>query len=282
MSASASSRATACALGAIALWASLATLAVQLAALPPFLLTGLALLIGSIPAWPYARSWRVSAQALLLGVGGLFGYHFLLFMALRLAPAVQANLVNYLWPLLIVMLAPLLLPGVKLRPLHLVAAAGGFAGAALAIMGGHSWSGGLAWGYPLALAAALTWALYSLGSRRLQHSGHGFPTAAIGLFALISGLLALLCHAVLEPPTPLHAAQLARIALLGLGPLGASFYLWDRALKLGDARSIGILSYLTPLASTALLLWSSGTAFSWSLGLSALLIVGSALLTLIA
>src|SRR5436309_2068963 len=95
------------ALAAIALWASLATLGVRLAHVPPFLLTGLALLVGSLPSWLHWRDWRVRPAALLLGVYGLFGFHFLLFIALRHAPPVQANLVNYLWPLFIVVLAPL-------------------------------------------------------------------------------------------------------------------------------------------------------------------------------
>ena len=105
--------ATLLALGAIALWATLASLGVALAHVPPFLLTGLALVIGSVPAWPLARQWRVPASTLALGVYGLFGFHFLLFVALRHAPPVEANLVNYLWPLLIVVLAPLFLPGVR-------------------------------------------------------------------------------------------------------------------------------------------------------------------------
>ena len=127
------------ALGAIALWASLAALGVALAHVPPFLLTGLCLLIGSLIALPLSRfdwrQWRVPAPTLALGVYGLFGFHFLLFIALRHAPPVQANLVNYLWPLGIVVMAPLFLPGTRLRTLHVVAAAVGFAGAALAVTG---------------------------------------------------------------------------------------------------------------------------------------------------
>ena len=271
-------RANVYALGAIALWATLATLGVQLARVPPFLLTGLALLVGSIPAWPFWRQWRrVRPVALALGVYGLFGFHFLLFIALRHAPPVQANLVNYLWPLLIVVLAPLLLPGTRLRPVHVGAAVVGFAGAAIAIVGGRGLHGGFAWGYVPAWGSACIWATFSLGSRRLAQQGRGFPTAAIGLFALLSGLLALACHAALEPAVQLTVPELRRIAVLGLGPLGAAFYLWDRALKLGDPRTLGVLSYLTPLASTALLVWTTGRPFTWPLGLAALLIVGSAL-----
>ena len=128
--------ATLLALGAIALWATLASLGVALAQVPPFLLTGLALVIGSVPAWPLARQWRVPASTLALGVYGLFGFHFLLFVALRNAPPVEANLVNYLWPLLIVVLAPLFLPGLKLRPVHIGAALADSRNA-LAILGGQ-------------------------------------------------------------------------------------------------------------------------------------------------
>lgn len=274
--AAAANRASLYALGAIALWASLASLGVALAHVPPFLLTGIALLIGSVPAWPLWRQWRVPALTLALGVYGLFGFHFLLFLALRHAPAVEANLVNYLWPLLIVVLAPLLLPGLRLRAVHVLAALAGFAGAALAIVGGRELAGGWAWGYLAAAASAWVWATYSLWTRRVAH----FPTAAIGLFGLVSGLLSLLCHWLLEPRVTLSAPDWALLVLMGLGPLGAAFYLWDRALKTGDPRRIGILSYLTPLASTLLLVLVTGRSLTLWIVAAAVLIVGAALVGL--
>ena len=262
------------ALGAIALWATLASLGVALQHLPPFLLTGLALLIGSVPSWPLMRHWRVPLPTLALGLYGLFGYHLLLFIALRHAPAVQANLVNYLWPLLIVLLAPLLLPGMRLRPLHALAGLSGFAGAAIAILGptgagSSQWS----WGFVPALASAVVWATYSLLTRRVR----AFPTAAIGLFGLASGLLSLLCHWALEPAALVRPLDWALVTVMGLGPLGAAFFLWDRALKLGDPRQIGILSYLTPLASTLLLMLVTRQPLHWSILAAGALIIGGAL-----
>ena len=266
------------ALGAIALWASLASLGVSLTHVPPFLLTGIALVIGSVPAWPLVTrdpaQWRVPMRTLALGVYGLFAYHFLLFIALRHAPAVEANLVNYLWPLLIVVLSPVLLPGVRLRPAHVLAALLGFGGAAIAIVGGRELSGELAWGYLPALAAAFIWASYSLLTKRVA----AFPTTAIGLFGLVSGVLSLLCHWALEPAATLQWRDWGLLALLGLGPLGASFFMWDKALKLGDARQIGILSYITPLASTSLLVLVSGRPFSSSSIIATAMILGAAVL----
>ncbi len=266
------------ALGAIALWASLASLGVSLAHVPPFLLTGIALIIGSIPAWPFVlrdpSQWRIPLRTLALGVYGLFAYHFLLFIALRNAPPVEANLVNYLWPLFIVVLSPVLLPGIRLRWPHVLAALLGFGGAAIAIVSGRELSGTLAWGYVPAFAAALIWATYSLMTKRVA----AFPTTAIGLFGLVSGVLSLLCHVALEPAATLAPRDWLLLAVMGLGPLGASFFLWDKALKLGDARHIGILSYITPLASTALLIVVSGRAFSGSIALATALIISAAIL----
>lgn len=267
------------ALGAIALWASLAALGVSLSHVPPFLLTGLALLVGSVIALPLSRfdfrQWRVPLSTLAIGVYGLFGFHFLLFIALRHAPPVQANLVNYLWPLGIVVMAPLFLPGVSLALRHVLAALLGFAGAALAILGGAGGAQAVwAWGYLPALGSAFIWASYSLLTQRVR----SFPTAAIGSFALVSGLLSLLCHAWLEPATALSARDWGLIVLMGLGPLGGAFFLWDAALKRGDARQIGVLSFLTPLLSTLALLWVRGEPPSLSVALAAVMIIGAAVL----
>lgn len=279
------------ALAAIALWASLAALGVSLQHLPPFLLTGIALMIGSTLAWPYVlkdrRQWKIAPGTLSLGVFTLFGFHFLLFIGLRIAPAVEVNLVNYLWPLFIVVLAPLYLPGVKLRGIHATAALLGFAGAAMAILGGRETvettlgiasRNSAALGYLLALGSALIWANYSLQTKRTELRGKGFPTAAIGLFGLVAGLLSLACHWALEPPARVNLNDWMLLAVMGLGPLGAAFFLWDKALKQGDVRHIGILSYLTPLTSTVLLMVVTGRALTWNIGLAAVMIVGAALL----
>jgi drug/metabolite transporter (DMT)-like permease len=268
------------ALAAIVLWGTLAPLGVKLSHIPPFLLTGLGLLVGSLIALPLARfrltQWRVPIPTLLVGIYGLFGFHFLLFMALRRAPAVEANLVNYLWPLGMVVMAPLFLKGITLHTRHVVAALIGFAGAAIAILGRGGTteaSIGFQSGYLLALASAFVWVSYSLMTRRLP----SFPTAAVGGFAAASGILSLACHAWLEPAVTLSASDMRLIFWLGLGPLGGAFFLWDAALKMGDARRIGLLAFATPILSTTLLLLTTGQPLQWNVAIAAVMVVGAAI-----
>lgn len=269
------------ALSTIILWGSLAALTVSLSHLPPLLLTGLGLLAGSLISLPLMKfklsGWRVSPSTLALGVCGLFGYHFLLFLGLQNAPAAQANLVNYLWPVFIVVLTPLLLRGSNLNVWHLLAVAIGFSGAAIAILGnadpGDFGLGDSLFGYTAALGAAIIWSTYSVLTKRAQ-----FETSAIGLFALVAGLLGIIAHLVFEPAAVISVGDWLLILLLGAGPLGGAFYLWDAAIKLGDTRRIGILAFLTPLISTALLLAVQGEALTTSIGLAAALIFSAAVL----
>jgi drug/metabolite transporter (DMT)-like permease len=267
-------------LGAIFLWASLASLATLLSNIPPFLLTGIGLIIGALVSLPSLRSgitpWKIPAKTLLIGVYGLFGYHFMLFLALQTAPAVEANLVNYLWPLLIVLLSPIFTKSLSLNFRYVLAALSGFAGAVLAITSGGSGIGfsSIEVGYFFALAAAVIWATYSLATTKVPR----FPTPAIGLFALVSGVLAIGAHFLFEPAASISTGDWLLLLVLGVGPLGGAFYLWDAALKIGDPRRIGLLAFLTPLLSTALLVLVSGNSLSWQLLVATGLIVGGALL----
>jgi drug/metabolite transporter (DMT)-like permease len=265
---------------AILIWSTLAVLGSRLGHLPPFLSVGLALVVGGLVGLFRVRDWKVPLGTLAVGIGGIFGYHALLFMAFRLAPAVEVNLLQYLWPLLIVVLSPVYLPHCRLTFHHVAGALLGLFGAGLVLSGGRL---GLQVanlpGYLLALGAALTWSSYSLLTKRVRP----FPTGAVGGFCLASGLLSLACFAVeatvFGTPVPVLSAQDgALLLMLGLGPMGAAFYAWDAALKRGDSRVIGALAYLTPLLSTLnLVLWGGKRLSGVSLAALGLIVVGAVL-----
>lgn len=262
--------------GAILLWSSLALVSSRLGHLPAILMTGIALTIGGALGLIRVRDWRVPPLTLLLGVGGIFGYHVMLFTAFQVSPIVEANLVNYLWPLLIVLLTPAVLPGFGLRPRHVLGALMGLAGAALIATGGsiHPDLAALP-GYLLAAAAALTWALYSLLTKRVAPFGSG----AVGAFCLSAGLLSLALYFLQAGGAGfdvIRAADWPFLLLLGIGPMGAAFFLWDAALKRGDTRIIGSLSYMTPLLSTLALTLIGGRPLSLLSGIAMALIVAGA------
>jgi drug/metabolite transporter (DMT)-like permease len=268
------------ALLSILVWSSLAFLNSRVNALPPFLAVGVALCVGGLVGLFKVREWRVPPRTFAVGVGGIFGYHALLFAAFRIAPSVEVNLINYLWPLLIVLLSPVFLRGFKLGLRHIVGALLGLAGAALIASGG-SLKADVAYlpGYLLAAAAAFAWASYSLLTKRLPP----FPTGAVGGFCLASGLLSLGVYFIgrlalpsAAPPPSLGALDWLFLVLLGLGPMGGAFYAWDAAMKRGDPRIIGALSYLTPLLSTLNLVLLGGKRLSPLAGAAMSLIVAGA------
>lgn len=263
------------ALGAILLWASLASLARALTNWPPFLLTGAALLLGALVSLPRIRQWKVPVRTLLLGVYGLAGYHAALFLSFRLAPPVEANLLNYLWPTFIVLFTPLLIPGTRLRAGHVIGTLLGLVGAALIVTKGtlHVDVAHLP-GDLLAVLAAVLWSTYSLLTKRVPP----FPGAAVGLFCAVSGGISIGLHALLEAPYRPATSELGWLLLLGLGPMGAAFFLWNHAMTRGDPRTIGALSYLTPLLSTLLLTLTGGGALTGLTLAAGALILGGAML----
>jgi drug/metabolite transporter (DMT)-like permease len=262
----------------ILIWSTLAVLGSRMGHLSPFLSVGIALTIGGLVGLVKVRDWRVPWSTFAIGVGGIFGYHALLFTAFRLAPAIEVNLLQYLWPLLIVALAPVYLPGNRLGLHHVVGSVLGLVGAGLVISGGKL-SLDLAGlpGYLLALAAAFTWASYSLLTKRVKP----FATGAVGGFCLASGLLSLglygLENLITSTPVPtLTQKDGFFLVLLGVGPMGAAFYTWDAALKKGDPRVIGALAYLTPLLSTLNLVLFGGKQLSGvSIAAMGLIVLGA-------
>ncbi len=264
------------ALTSILLWSLLALGAKSLSHFPPFLLLSLTLGIGSLPSVHHAREWFRKPGILVFGALGIFGYHFFLFAAFRRAPAIEANLINYLWPILMVFFSPIFLRGYSIGVRAIAGGLLSFVGVALLVSGG---SFSLRWeylsGYVLALMAAVTWAVYSVATKRLPP----FSTAMVGGFCLVSSILAGICHLIFESTPTIRAEDWGKLIALGVGPLGIAFYAWDAAIKRGDPRKIGVLSYLTPLLSTFWLAISDdGRTLTWITGISIVLILsGSAL-----
>ncbi len=281
----ASVRATTVGGTAVLMWSTLGLLTTLSGTVPPFQLAAMAFTVAFL--FSLLRWMRVGKQVIgqlrqppvvwAIGVGGLFGYHFFYFMALRNAPPIEAGLIGYLWPMLIVVFSALL-PGEHLRWWHIAGAFGGLCGTVLLVTGGA----GLAnfrseyWlGYTMAVAAALTWSSYSLLSRWFGH----VPTDTVGGFCGLTAVLAALCHLVFEVTVwPTGLVQWLAVFGLGLGPVGAAFFTWDHGVKHGNIQQLGALSYLAPPLSTFLLILFGKGSLTWVIAAGCLLIVGGAVL----
>ncbi len=269
-------------LTAILMWSLLSVMTVATGRVPPFQLAAMTFAIGALVgplSWllrgKVPASLRLPWIAWAVGVGGLFGYHALYFIALRLAPPAEAGLLNYLWPLLIVLFSALL-PGERLAPHHIVGALLGLTGTIVLFAGRlGTFNPDHAAGFAAAFVAAFIWAGYSVISRRLA----SVPTDAVAGFCAATAVLSMLCHLTLET-TVWPEGTLAWLAVIGLGvgPVGAAFYVWDIGMKRGDIRVLGALSYATPLLSTGFLILAGFTAMTSTLLLAALLIAGGGLI----
>jgi drug/metabolite transporter (DMT)-like permease len=276
-------RATAIGAGAILQWACLALMTTGTGVIPPFELVAVSFAIAFLLAvgkWLAFREdisghLRQPAGVWLIGVGGLFGYHFFYFLALKTAPPVEANLINYLWPVLIVLFSALL-PGEQLRWWHIAGVLLGLSGSLLLVTGGGSVAFRAEYlaGYGSALACAVTWGGYSVLSRRMG----SVPTDTVGGFCGATAVLAAVCHFVFERTVWPSPAEWGVLLLMGAGPLGVAFFLWDVGMKRGNIKALGGLSYATPLLSTLLLILAGRAHPSMALALACLFIVGGAVL----
>ncbi|MEX0348789.1 MAG: EamA family transporter [Paracoccaceae bacterium] len=276
-------RATAIGFVAVLLWSLLALFTVGAAPTPPLLMNAICFTIGGTLGliWTgstggFGRLRAVPLKVYLFGAAGLFGYHALYFSALRLAPAAQAGLIAYLWPLLIVLFSGLL-PNERLRAGHLIGALLGFAGAGLIIADGtgSGFQAAYLTGYGLALLCALTWSGYSVLSRRVGDA----PTSSVAVFCVITAIASWVLHFALEDTVwPPDTLVWLSVAALGLGPVGLAFYVWDIGVKHGDIQLLGTSSYAAPILSTAVLVLTGIAEPSWALAIATALVTGGALI----
>ncbi|MVV50597.1 DMT family transporter [Pseudomonas sp. PB120] len=275
--------ATAVGVIAIVLWSSLALLTTLTEGIPPFELLTLGFGVAFVASVMILgrrgiagfNSWRQPWAVWATGFVGIFVYHALYFFALKAAPAAEASLINYLWPLLLVLLSALS-AGEKLHKRQMLGALLGLAGTAFIMqqrVPDVSAAVPIA-GYLAAFGCAVIWASYSVFNRRFSE----VPSNIIGGICGLVALAGLVCHLAFETSVQPDVSQWTAIVVLGLGPVGLAFLAWDHATKRGSLATLGALSYLAPLISTLLLITVGRSHASPFLIIPALLIIAGAVI----
>jgi drug/metabolite transporter (DMT)-like permease len=276
---------------AIIMWSCLALLGVNTADIPAFQLLSMCFTISTLLMFIkrlilkehlFTKSTLTHKQW-LVGIAGLFCFHYCYFTALKIAPAIEVSLIAYLWPMLLAVFISTRATRLK----SLIGGLIGFIGVSFIIVGDTelAYNPSYIKGYLLAACCALLWSTYSWYFSKTENcSKHKFKNTStntvdnIGWLSLVVALLSLIAHFQLEAVYPLNTThwqftfqQWVSIILLGLGPVGGAFYLWDIALKKGNKKLLASLSFCTPLISSIILafvglnLWSSNILISLSL-----------------
>jgi len=239
--------------GAVVLWASWPSLATMVRPAPPLLVLGASALIGFLISFLLAVRQNAShafvsvpLRTLVFVSVGLMGNNaFYLAAIVRIGPA-EANVVHYLWPVLLVLLASIL----HRRSPSLLQVSGiacGFIGVAIALfpqMGGSLDVAGVL----LGACGALTFAVYSVGRSLAK-----VETDVVGPSLGLAGISTLVAHFMLEPIYWPSTVEWFAITLMGIGPFTVANVLWDKATRSGSAATISSLAFLTPLVAMGLL-----------------------------
>jgi drug/metabolite transporter (DMT)-like permease len=170
--------------------------------------------------------------------------------AFRYSPAAQVDLINYLWPTMLILLSSLL-PKEKFCAAYLFSCI-------VCLWGINKlvpWNDGLdlpydsIFGLILAFGSASSWALYSLYTRYHKSSSANCISFAFGLVAIGSLVLHLQKEVFVFP----NYFEGLIIILMGVTQMGLAFYLWECSLKKGRIKVLSLASQAIPVLSILIL-----------------------------
>jgi len=226
-----------------------------------------------------ARSYSLHDWARISGMGllGIVGYTSLYYTAFRYAPADEVNVVNYLWPVFLVLFsAPLLGERHDFRT---------WAGVGLSFLGAAGVLTGWRWQMPtatnlqayfLAASGAVCWALFSVLGKRLPYD----KLAAMALYCLMGAVVFGVTFVVFGSGSWLSPGAWAKLIFLGAIVNGIAYFLWFEALAGGPTALFGNLVFVTPFLALVYLHMFGNRASRSGVWLSLALIVAGSLISL--
>ncbi|HEX2973098.1 MAG TPA: EamA family transporter, partial [Tepidisphaeraceae bacterium] len=204
---------------------------------------------------PLAGLFRPPGRVMVAGFFGVAVYSVLLVWAMGIAQERDLGavlLLNYLWPIWMVLLGMSLLPGRTRVGWVVDGALLGFAGVAMGTLGvGHRPVSLLP--HAMALAGSFLWALYSVLLRRWKiPAEQGGSTFHFMVCALLAGGLAWK-RGAWQGAGVLDAWSVGWILFGGIGPIGLAYYGWEIGVKRASVHLIALLAYFIPIGSAVLI-----------------------------
>lgn len=269
---------TAGGVAAVFIWSMTAPIVASAVGVDPFLYVGLGDGVGAlvfVAMWivrrhnPLPELRTVPIWLYLLGIIGIGGHNLTWVAALQQAPPLEATLIIYTWPLLVVVLTTITL-GQRFRWFHAAAGALGLAGIVALLLGkglavgafhfmpGHFW----------AVISAVTWAVFSAMAARYPSRSSNFLGVIFGASALINGSIWL--FALGAPAAPVRSVLIVASASIFFA---LAYAMWDFGMKQGNAQLIGVVSFLTPVLTAIYLVVLGIAELTPYLVLSLLLVV---------
>jgi len=205
------------------------------------------LIIQRKPVFPKTFTKKDFVHSLLLGFLNPFLYYLILFKAYSLIPAQQAQPLNFIWPLMIVLLSiPLLKQKIKLKSILAIFIS--FLGVIIISSRGsfQNMNSSNPFGIFLALFSSLIWAffwIYNLKDKRdeIQKLFLSF------LFGTTFILIFIIAFSKITFP---NISGILGAIYIGIFEMGITFFLWLKALKLSETTAkVNNLIYLTPFLS---------------------------------
>jgi drug/metabolite transporter (DMT)-like permease len=269
--------------GAILLWSFSALFISWTSEIPPMLTASLTSVVGFLI---FGLSWVIRPKKFVIALHQSWPIYGLFFLSivvyrgfylagLKLAPIIEGNLLNYLWPLLIVLLAALY-DRIPVPAKVLGGTVSCFVGVTLIGLAKNTGGFSFASGHIFALVGAFTWACYSVLTRNFPSA----PTETMGFMHFIAIWVFAGLHVVFEPPLALSNISLGSwIGVCGWGmSLSVAYRLWDKAMSLGARDKVAVAAYYTPLLSTLWLILLDSAQLNWFIALAAAFILGGSLL----
>ncbi|CAA6806436.1 MAG: Permease of the drug/metabolite transporter (DMT) superfamily [uncultured Campylobacterales bacterium] len=211
-----------------------------------FLVSSTGIVILKFKKKSFRLVFDVPKTLIFICVFGILVNYLFYFLALQNAPAREVNLINYLWPLMIVIFVAFL-PRGKFSIPHFIGALFGLSITFWIISkDGINFEWKYLDGYIYVFLGAFTWSVYSV----LLKLYDNISTFSVSLFSFIVGVISLVLHLIYETTYIPNLKELFFIFYMGIVNIGGGIYMWDYAMKRGNQSFLAMLSYSIPILST--------------------------------